>query len=225
VSFDVAVIARVAPGRFSGLLELGIDAGRLLLEPVRESLEGSFVERFLRVTASDLPSAVRALGLPATTPIAEWRDHAGTFELLVRGRINHRDTIDAALVAMAREREDASFEVERDPTRGELRVTGKLASTWAYNGWLEPLLLVAMAATTLGGEGRAAFFADGDDFEETFVADVYRVESGRLVTKRLDPPNDGFEATREAFAAHGLRIETHRAKRSEASFAKKGQEE
>lgn len=207
MGFDLAVIARVPPSAFSALLELGVDAGRALLAPVRESLEGTFVERPLRATARDLADALSALGLPADTEVAESRVEGGTVEVLLAGRIDHRATVNDVLRAMARESEKASFSIERDRARGEVRVRGELASSWALNGWLEPLLLVAMAAETLGGEGRAAFFASGDDFYATQVADLYRVESGALVVKRLDPPNIGFDATRDAFAEYGLAIE------------------
>lgn len=204
MSFDVSVIAQVAPATFASLLAANVDAGRILLESERESMEGSFVERPLRVEAADVPAALRAVSLPADTKVLESRVDGPTIELLIAGRIDHRATIDQLLQAMEREDEDASFTVHRDAVRGELRVTAKLASAWAVNGWREPLLLVAMAAQTLGGEGRMAVFGSEDDDE--LLAELYRVEEGSLVFEPLDPPNDGFEATRGALAPYGIDV-------------------
>lgn len=206
MSFDFAVVVRVPPPAFTALLEANVDAGRSLLAPVRESLEGSFIERPLRVTARDVPQAIRALGLPAETKVAESRRDGEMIEVLLAGRIDHRATLNDLLRAMSRETEDASFTVQKERARGEARIVGRLGSWWALCGWLEPLLLVAAAAEGFGGEGRAAVFADGDDYGQTLVADVYRVESGAITMRRLDPPNDGFEATRATFADHGLVI-------------------
>src|SRR4051794_38133873 len=103
MSFDVAVVVRTPPEAFSTFLRTGIDAGRAHLAPVHESLEGSFIERPLRATARDVPAAVRALGLPPDTKVAESRVDGARIELLLAGRIDHRATIHDVLGAMARE--------------------------------------------------------------------------------------------------------------------------
>jgi len=206
MSIDVSSIARVGAGSFARLLEAPIDAGRSLLEPVRESFEGSFLERPLRVEAADVASALRAVSLSPKTKLTSSRVDGGTVELLVAGRLDYRATVADALAALEREKEDASFTVVRDTKKGELRVTGRV-SPWALNGWLEVLLSIAMAAETLDGEGRAAVLALDDDFDETNAAHLYRVEEGSLVVEELDPPNDGFEATRDAFEPYGIAVE------------------
>lgn len=206
MTITLSVTARVAADQLPTLLQAPIESGSDLLDPVRESFEGTFVERPLRAKASDVAGALRALGMPADAKVASSHADGDAMVVLFAGRVDHRATVSDVLEALAREEEDASFTVTRDAAAGEIRVTGEI-SPWAHDGWLEPLLLVAMAAEKLGGKGRAAFLADEESFDECEVADRYHVEDGELVFERIYPADEGFEATRDAFAPYGVVVD------------------